>query len=144
MAHLLDVLDHPSNHGERFGGVGLAHVDTLRGSVAMCRTRYPCRPTLVLRFLAMGVRLKRIRGNEARVPRTDPGEATVIERYGKERAIVLHPDDFHRLLELERLAEDAATLEPLALSEEAIRAHREEGTPGEPVTDPSVIKALFG
>jgi hypothetical protein len=92
----------------------------------------------------MSVRLKRIKGNAVRVPRTDPGEATVIERYGKERAIVLHPDDFHRLLELEQLAEDAAALEPIELSDEAIRAHREEGTPGEAVTDPAVLAQLFG
>ena len=94
--------------------------------------------------LSMTVRLKRIKGNEARIPRTDPGEATVIERYGKERAIVLHPEDFHRLLELEQLAEDAAQLEPIELSEEAVRAHREEGTPGEPVTDPALLAQLFG
>jgi PHD/YefM family antitoxin component YafN of YafNO toxin-antitoxin module len=92
----------------------------------------------------MSVRLRRIRGNDARVPRTDPGEAIVIERYGKERAIVLHPEDFHRVRELDQLAEDAAVLEPLNLSEEAIRAHREEGTPGEPVTDPAIIEKLFG
>jgi hypothetical protein len=92
----------------------------------------------------MSVRLKRIKSNEARIPRTDPGEATVIERYGKERAIVLHPDDFQRFLDLERLADDAAALEPVKLSDEAIRAHREEGMPGEPMTDPSVLAELFG
>ena len=92
----------------------------------------------------MSVRVKRIKSNEARIPRPDPGEATVIERYGKERAIVLHPDDFHRLLELDRLAEETARLGPVKLSEEAIRAHREEGMPGEPVTDPSVLAELFG
>jgi hypothetical protein len=75
---------------------------------------------------------------------TDPGEAAVIERYGKERAVVLHPDDFHRLLELDQLVEDTVALEPFQLSEEAIRAHREEATPGEPVTDPTVIEKLFG
>ena len=92
----------------------------------------------------MSVRTKRIKSNEARVPRPDPGEATIIERYGKERAIVLHPEDFHRLLELDRVAEDAARLEPMKLSQEAIRAHREEGAPGEPVTDPAVLAELFG
>lgn len=98
----------------------------------------------MLWFPTMSVRVRRIDSNEARVPRPDPGQATVIERYGKERAIVLHPEDFHRLIELERLAEDAARLEPVMLSEEALRAHREEDTPGEPVTDPSVLAELFG
>lgn len=92
----------------------------------------------------MSVRQKRMKSNEARIPRPEPGEATVIERYGKEQAIVLHPEDFHRFLELERLAEEAARLEPVSLSPEAIRAHREEGTPGEPVTDPAVLAELFG
>lgn len=92
----------------------------------------------------MSVRVRRIKSNQARVPRTDPGQATVIERYGKERAIVLHPEDFHRLLELEQLAQDAARLKPLTLSEEAIRAHREEDAPGQPLTDPSVLAELFG
>jgi hypothetical protein len=92
----------------------------------------------------VSVRLKRVKGNDARVPPLDPGEASVIERYGKERAIVLHPDDFRRFLELEELVESATRLEPLVLSEEAVRAHREEGTPGRAVTDPSMIKALFG
>lgn len=92
----------------------------------------------------MSVRVKRIKSNQARIPRPEPGEATVIERYGKERAIVLHPQDFRRLLELEGLAEDAARLEPVKLSEEAIRAHREEGTPGPVVTDPALLAELFG
>jgi hypothetical protein len=92
----------------------------------------------------MSLRVKRISGNEARVPKTSQGEATVIERYGKERAIVLHPDDYHRLRDLDRLVEEAARLEPIELSEEAIRAHSEEGTPGEPVTDPAVLEELFG
>jgi hypothetical protein len=87
---------------------------------------------------------RKISGNEARVPDPVRGEATVISRYGKERAIVLHPSDFNRLNELEQLVADAATLEPIALSAEAIRAHAEEGTPGEAITDPVVLAELFG
>ena len=87
---------------------------------------------------------KKISGNEVRVPDPVPGEAAVISRYGKERAIVLHPADFNRLNELEQLVAAAAALEPIALSEEAIRAHVEEGTPGEPITDPAVLAKLFG
>lgn len=87
---------------------------------------------------------KTISGNEVRVPDPVPGEAAVISRYGKERAIVLHPADFNRLNELEQLIAAAAALEPIVLSEEAIRAHAEEGTPGEPITDPALLAELFG
>ena len=87
---------------------------------------------------------KKISGNEVRVPDPRPGEATVISRYGKERAVVIHPTDFSRLNALEELLSVAAALEPIALSEEAIRAHVEEGTPGEPITDPALLAELFG
>jgi hypothetical protein len=38
----------------------------------------------------------------------------------------------------------AAALEPIALSDEAIKAHAEEGAPGEPITDPAALAELFG
>jgi hypothetical protein len=86
---------------------------------------------------------KKIAGNEVRVPDPKPGEATVISRYGKERAIVIHPTDFTRLNELDELLSTAAALEPIALNDEAIRAHAEEGTPGAPITDPALLADLF-
>ncbi len=87
---------------------------------------------------------RQLSGNEVRVPDPVQGEAAVISRYGKERAIVLHPSDFHRLTELEQLLGAAAELDPIELSDEAIRAHREEDAPGEPVTDPAILANLFG
>ena len=87
---------------------------------------------------------RKIRGNEVRIPDPQPGEATVISRYGKERAIVIHPSDFNRLKETEQLLVEAAALEPIVLSREAMRAHSEEGMPGEPITDPAVLAELFG
>jgi PHD/YefM family antitoxin component YafN of YafNO toxin-antitoxin module len=87
---------------------------------------------------------RKLSGNEVRVPDPVPGEATVISRYGKERAIVIHPSDFNRLNQVEELLTVAATLEPIALSEDAVRAHAEEGAPGEPITDPAVLAELFG
>lgn len=92
----------------------------------------------------MSLRLKKISANDVRVPRTDRGEATLVERYGKERAVVLHPEDYRRLCELEALVEEAARLAPVQLSEEAIRAHREEGTPDQPLTDVRALAKLFG
>lgn len=87
---------------------------------------------------------RRISGSQVRVPDPVPGEAAVISRYGKERAIVIHPSDFHRLAALERLIGTAAALDPIELSDEAILAHREEGAPGDSVTDPAVLADLFG
>jgi hypothetical protein len=43
--------------------------------------------------------------------------------------------------ELDRMLTEAADLEP---SSEALSAHLEEGTPGEPITDPAVLAELFG
>jgi hypothetical protein len=86
---------------------------------------------------------KKISGNQVRVPDPRPGEATVISRYGKERAIVIHPSDFSRLNQIEDLLVAAAALEPITFSPEAVRAHAEEGTPGEPITDPAVLAELF-
>ncbi len=41
--------------------------------------------------------------NTVRVPDPDPGTATVVRRYRKNRAVVLHPDDYARLVEDSRL-----------------------------------------
>ncbi|MGH2871381.1 MAG: hypothetical protein ACRDL5_02850 [Solirubrobacteraceae bacterium] len=87
---------------------------------------------------------KQLSGNEVRVPDPVQGEAAVISRYGKERAIVIHPSDFHRLTELEQMLSAAAALDPIELSYEAIRAHRDEDSPGVPVTDPAALADLFG
>jgi hypothetical protein len=87
---------------------------------------------------------RKISGNQVRVPDPRPGEATVISRYGKERAIVIHPSDFDRLNQLDELLAAVAALEPITLTWEAVRAHAEEGTPGEPITDPAVLAELFG
>jgi PHD/YefM family antitoxin component YafN of YafNO toxin-antitoxin module len=86
---------------------------------------------------------KSVSGNEVRIPDPEAGKATVISRYGKERAMLIHPADFNRLTELERLLEDAAKLEPMAFGTEAVRAHIEEDTPGKPITDPTVLAKLF-
>lgn len=87
---------------------------------------------------------KRVSGNEVRIPDPEAGEATVISRYGNERAMLIHPEDFHRLNEFDRLLDEVSQLTPIALSGEAARAHVEEGTPGEPITDPAVLAQLFG
>jgi hypothetical protein len=92
----------------------------------------------------MALTAKVVNGNEVRVPDPQAGEVTVISRYGKERAMLLHPDDFHRLDEFDRMLAEAAEFELLKPSSEALSAHLEEGTPGEPITDPAVLAELFG
>jgi hypothetical protein len=92
----------------------------------------------------MAFELHPIPGDQVRVPDPVPGVATVVSRYRRERAVLLHPDDFHRLDALDALVTAAAATEPLALTDEAIAAHREEDAPGEPVTDPALLEELFG
>jgi hypothetical protein len=92
----------------------------------------------------MALKTRTIGGNEVRVPDPEPGEVTVISRYGKERAMLIHPTDFHRLNDFDQLLLEVSRLEPITLSPDAIRAHREEDTPGEPITDPALITEIFG
>jgi hypothetical protein len=79
----------------------------------------------------------------ARVPSVPVGTALVFTRYDEEKAVVLNPQDFHRLRaldhDLEELAGTHATLGDLAL-----KAHEIEDRPGTPVEDPDEIKALLG
>ena len=95
-------------------------------------------------LVSMALTAKLVSGNEVRVPDPQAGEVTVIARYGRERAMLIHPDDFHRLDGLDRMLTEAADLAPLEPSSEALNAHLEEGTPGEPITDPAILAELFG
>lgn len=53
-------------------------------------------------------------------------------------------DDFHRLEALDRLLAEASERGLLEPSPEALRAHLDTGTPGEPITDPAVLAEFFG
>jgi hypothetical protein len=92
----------------------------------------------------MGLKTRTLSGNEVRVPDPQPGEVAVISRYGKERAMLVHPVEFHRLNDFDRLLADLSQTEPIALSPDALRAHREEDTPGEPITDAALLTEIFG
>jgi hypothetical protein len=92
----------------------------------------------------MALKTRTVSGNEVRIPDPQPGEVTVISRYGKDRAMLVHPTDFDRLNNLDQLLVEVSQIEPAALSEDAIRAHREEDTPGEPITDPVLLAEIFG
>jgi hypothetical protein len=79
----------------------------------------------------------------ARVPSVPAGTALVFTRYDEEKAVVLNPQDFHRLSALDRDLEELA-FDRLALSDLALKAHSLEDRPGRPVEDPDEIKALLG
>jgi hypothetical protein len=92
----------------------------------------------------MALKTRTVSGNEVRIPDPRPGEVTVISRYGKDRAMLVHPTDFGRLNDLDQLLVEVSQIEPMALSADAIRAHREEDTPGKPITDPALLAEIFG
>jgi hypothetical protein len=92
----------------------------------------------------MTLRTKAVSGNEVRIPEPEPGEVTVVSRYGRERAMLVHPADFHRLDDLDRLLGAVSQLASIAPSADALTAHREEDTPGKPVTDPAQLDKIFG
>ncbi len=81
--------------------------------------------------------------SEARVPAVPPGTAIVFTRYDEEKAVVLSPEDFHRLSALDHDLEELASDRP-ELGELALKAHAIEDTPGAPIEDPDEIKALLG
>lgn len=79
----------------------------------------------------------------ARVPSVPPGKAIVYTRYAEEKTVVMNPQDFHRLAELdEALAE--LTADRPGMSELALRAHELEDAPGTAIEGPAEIKALLG
>jgi hypothetical protein len=91
----------------------------------------------------MALRSKPVGGNDVRIPDPEPGEVTVISRYGRERAMLIHPTDFHRLDDLDQLLSTVSQLEPFAPSPDAVRAHHEENTPGQSITDPALLAKIF-
>jgi hypothetical protein len=79
----------------------------------------------------------------ARVPAVRAGTALVFTRYDEEKAVVLNPQDFHRLSALDHDLEELSSDRP-PLSELALKAHALEDQPGTAVEDPDTIKALLG
>jgi hypothetical protein len=78
----------------------------------------------------------------ARVPSVLPGHAILFTRYDEEKSVVLHPDDYRRLVSLdEELA--AIALPRPEMSELVLAAHRLEDTPGAPVEDAGEIRKLL-
>lgn len=70
--------------------------------------------------------------------------ATAVHRYREERAVILHPADFHRLADVERLVSELSSFEPIEPSSAATEAHVETDTPKSPITEPTTLDQLFG
>lgn len=92
----------------------------------------------------MTLKTRTVSGNDVRIPDPAPGEVSVISRYGRERAMLLHPSDFHRLNDFDRLLAEVSQAKTIAPSPDAVHAHREEDTPGEPITNPALLAEIFG
>jgi hypothetical protein len=88
---------------------------------------------------------KEIASNEVRVPVPKRGTALRVMRYGKDQSVVLHPDDYGRLAELDDLVARASRLKPFRFTEAGRKAHFEEDrSAGEPIEDPEILHRLFG
>jgi hypothetical protein len=98
----------------------------------------------VLRFVTMRtIKSERRKSSSNRVPTVAPGEAIIYTRYDREKSVVMNPEDFHRLADLDR---DLAVLVSgrIRMSDLALEAHLHESTPGTAIEDPAEIEAILG
>jgi PHD/YefM family antitoxin component YafN of YafNO toxin-antitoxin module len=93
--------------------------------------------------MADAIESERRDASAARVPSVAPGRAIVYTRYGEEKAVVMNPQDFRRLAELDEALSSIVLAAP-EMSELARRAHALEDTPGTAIEDAAAIKALLG
>lgn len=84
------------------------------------------------------------KGDAVRIPEPKPGIATAVHRYREERAVILHPNDFHRLADVERLVTELSSFEPIEPSAATVKAHIDSDTPEGPITEPATLDELFG
>lgn len=90
------------------------------------------------------IRSQRREASTARVPAVTPGTAIVFTRYEEEKAVVLHPADFQRLVELDEALADISVGGQPEVSELVRKAHQLEDEPGAPIEDAAKIEALLG
>jgi len=90
----------------------------------------------------VAIRTERRESSTARVPRVTAGTAITVTRYSEEKAVILHPDDFHRLVALDAALDEVA--QAPGMSDLVLQAHRLEDQPGRPLEDPIAIRALLG
>ncbi len=95
-----------------------------------------------LRSMAKTIETERRDSSEARVPAVASGHAVIVTRYDEEKAVIMNPEDFHRLTALE----DAllmATASRVVMSELVLKAHQLEDEPGVAIEDAVEIRALL-
>lgn len=90
------------------------------------------------------MKIESTQGDAVRIPKPRPGVATAVHRYREERAVILHPSDFHRLADVERIVTELSAFALIEPSATATSAHIDSDTPGSPVTDPAKLDELFG
>lgn len=81
--------------------------------------------------------------DSVRIPVPKQGVVTKVQRYKKDRAVIVHPSDFERLELLDSLLAEVSTAPPLRGSELADRLYIEESTPGGEITDAETVRRLF-
>jgi PHD/YefM family antitoxin component YafN of YafNO toxin-antitoxin module len=91
----------------------------------------------------MGFAMERRDSSTARVPSVRRGRAVVVTRYNRERSVIVNPDDFRRLAELEDALDVIFSDDRMGMTELAAKAQRLEDSPGAPVEDPDRIKKLL-
>lgn len=90
------------------------------------------------------IQSERREASSARVPTVPPGKAIVFTRYEEEKTVVIHPTDFHRLVELDEALTEIAFGEQLQVTELVRKAHQLEDEPGRPIEDAAQIETLLG
>jgi len=90
------------------------------------------------------IQSERRESSTARVPAVSPGRAIIVTRYDEEKAVILNPEDFHRLVALEDALEEIVLADRPRMSEPVLEAHRIEDEPSGALEDAAGIKALLG
>lgn len=93
--------------------------------------------------MARPLETERRDSSTARVPDVSRGHAIIVTRYDRDRAVVLHPDDYRRLTALDEALAEVASARPLP-SEAALAAHAAEDELLGAVEDPQEIEKLLG
>ena len=92
----------------------------------------------------MRLKVKEFRGDEVRIPQPRRGETIVVRRYRETKAMIMHPDDYARLIENEAALSHLESSLPPRFSDLAVQAHVDADKPQSPVTDPAILDQLFG
>ena len=88
------------------------------------------------------IETERRESSSTRVPTVASGHALIVTRYDEEKAVVMNPEDFHRLTALEE-ALALVTASRTSMNDLVLKAHRLEDEPGVPIEDPDELRTLL-